>query len=215
MDKMTQNNSPSLIELERMAVLRSSPTTLKQSLKKWKNLVKISGDFLKYKAVKTVLDFKNRAPKILKYPNSKLDRVAKFVRPGDYTEEQLTKIFKKMYFALQNQKYGQKLGISAPQIGINLRMMIVNGTPMVNPSWSPANQKEQTVEGCYSHGMNDIYRVERDKYGWASWDTLRGEHVKYKIKGNYAIAFQHCLDHLNGRCSHITGRLMTKEEKGL
>lgn len=98
-----------------------------------------------------------------------------------------------------------RLGITAPQVGINKRFFIMMGKAMVNPEWKETKApKNEVIEGCYSVGK-ERYKVMRAPYGWAKWQDSNGNWHEEKLKGLEAIVFQHELDHLNGLCCIDTG----------
>lgn len=209
-EKQVLNNLSSSNELEPMVELQSSPSPwmmwLKRFTKRIYNYLILTKHFILYKLGLKILNFRNRPPKILKYPHKKLSKVSESIDFTKTKEKDLVKIFRKMYSALMSQKYGMRLGIAAPQIGINKRIIIVCGMPMVNPEWKPVNApKERVKEGCYSLDTNKIYMVERAKYGWAHWQNLKGEQIEMRIKGLQAIVLQHELNHLSGLCCNTIG----------
>ena len=117
-----------------------------------------------------------------------------------------TAIVRKMGAALAKQTYGDKLGIAAPQIGINLRIMIVRGNVMFNPQWTPSKAPlEDITEGCYSVPKK-VFSVPRAKYGWAKWTNIEGKPFADKLNGIPAIVFQHELSHLDGKCCPDLGK---------
>ena len=107
--------------------------------------------------------------------------------------------------ALQATKWGMKLGIAAPQIGLNQRVVIVRGNVMFNPTWEPVKAPPETItEGCYSL-PNKTFKVSRAKYGWAKWTNINGRPMEDKLNGLPAIVFQHEVDHLDGKCCADVG----------
>ena len=143
--------------------------------------------------------------KILVYPDSRLKRIAEPVDFDKIPFEKRVKIIRKLGAALAKQTWGQKLGIAAPQIGINLRVMVVRGNVMFNPKWQPTKAPpELNTEGCYSVPYR-LFRVERAKYGWAKWTDVNGNPFEDKLSGMPAIVFQHELDHLDGKCCADVG----------
>lgn len=137
---------------------------------------------------------------ILTHPHETLSRVAD---PVDFDKEsfdELKAITNRMASTLMDVKYGGKLGIAAPQIGISKRIMLVRGAVMINPEWKPSRAPLKTiVEGCYSV-PHRRFKVERAEYGWAKWYNLEGKMHEAKLKGMEAIVFQHELSHLDGQC---------------
>lgn len=148
-------------------------------------------------------------PKILFYPDPQLKRIAE---PVDFTLmnlENRTKIVRKMAAALSKTTYGMRLGLAAPQIGVNLRIVIVQGNVLFNPVFTPSrNQFKEVTEGCYSV-KDKIFRVTRAKYGWVKWTTINGIPAQAKVKGIDAIVLQHELDHLDGKCCPDVGTEIT------
>lgn len=148
---------------------------------------------------------RNKPPKILAYPDERLKRVSAEVDFSKETKEELTEIVRQMGLALRSVGWGQRLGIAAPQIGINKRIMVVQGAVMINPTWTPSKAPgEDMIEGCYSV-PGKLYRVPRAKYGWAKWRSIEGQEREFKLNGKDAIIFQHELDHLDGKCCPDVG----------
>lgn len=172
---------------------------------RWIDLPRAVTLWLFYKAVKTIIGWRNRPQKILLYPDKRLTRIAEPVDFQKTTRKQRVKIVRKMGASLARQQFGERLGIAAPQIGINLRVIIIRGNVMFNPEWRPVkNQTEYMIESCYS-SPKKLYRVQRAKYGWAKWTNIDGKPFESKLKGIPAVVFQHELDHLNGVCCDSIG----------
>jgi peptide deformylase len=146
-----------------------------------------------------LLKLRNQPVGIIIYPDKRLKRVAEIVDFDKMNRKQRLKVVRKMSIALGRQTYGSHLGISAPQIGINLRVMVIRGNVMFNPEWKSSVAKNLGVEGCYSI-PGKIYKVWRPEYGWAKWTNIDGKPFEDKLRGIPAIIFQHKLDHLNGVC---------------
>lgn len=143
---------------------------------------------------------REKAMKIIQYPNPILSRVCDHVDFNSMILSERTKLSTKLCSTLLEQVKGQRLGLAAPQIGINLRVFVFNGKVAFNPDWNPVKVGSVMMqEGCYSV-PNQIYVVERAKYGWAKWYDQYGEFHEKKLTGIDAIIFQHELDHLNGKC---------------
>jgi peptide deformylase len=100
------------------------------------------------------------------------------------------------------------VGLAAPQVGINKRLMVFNedGDPMskgkemvlVNPVITAKSNKSVTAEeGCLS--FPNIYGdVRRAQWIAVDYQQLDGATVKNKyFEGNNAIIFQHEYDHLD------------------
>ena len=176
-------------------------TRLTMLLKKWKQRIKIIWMYFRLKWIYYPLGrFKNRRRKILMYPSKKLFKPS--VPITDFSGEGIAKLERLvtvMISTLQKQDWGQKLGIAAPQIGVNKRVFIALGHVFVNPEFTPTKAPPETItEGCYSLGKR-LFKVPRAKYGWAKWQDTRGNGFEEKISGLKAIVFQHELNHLNGK----------------
>ncbi|AJP48621.1 peptide deformylase [Rugosibacter aromaticivorans] len=103
-------------------------------------------------------------------------------------------------------------GIAAPQIGVNLRVVIFGGQPsprypeasnipdtvLINPELTPrSNEEEGGWEGCLSvPGLRGI--VPRWKYLHYSGYTERGHFFEREVDGFHARVVQHEVDHLDG-----------------
>lgn len=114
----------------------------------------------------------------------------------------LHQLIKTLYYTLQAQQYGMKLGMAAPQIGVRQRVFITHDRVYVNPSFQPSKAPlEQSIEGCYSccEKENETYLVHRAPYGWMKWQDTKGGWHEEKVNGKRAIIFQHELGHLDGK----------------
>lgn len=98
------------------------------------------------------------------------------------------------------------VGLAAPQVGVSLRMAIVdfdpeNGDPrvLINPVITKRmGRKELGDEGCLSFpGLRS--RVKRNPGVVCEAQNLDGEIVEYQAEGLSARAVQHELDHLDGQ----------------
>jgi len=94
------------------------------------------------------------------------------------------------------------VGLAAPQIGKNIRLIVVNTKDgpidMVNPvfikkSWS----KEWGEEGCLSV-PNTFGKVRRHKKITCTYLDGNGQKKKIEAKGFFARIIQHEIDHLDG-----------------
>lgn len=95
------------------------------------------------------------------------------------------------------------LGLSAVQIGVPLRVMIVKDGErwivMVNPSLARTlNRFETKREGCLSIPMHKWGDVARPAKCDAVWFDMDGIEHRATLTGQTARIFQHELDHLNG-----------------
>lgn len=94
------------------------------------------------------------------------------------------------------------IGLAAPQIGLNLRAVVINTKEgiifMVNPRISRKSLiKEWGEEGCLS--VPRIYgQVKRHKSVTCMYSSLDKKEMKIKAEGLLARVIQHELDHLDG-----------------
>lgn len=139
--------------------------------------------------------------KILKYPHPKLrGENAKIEAFDDQLINTAAEMLLVMYAA-------DGIGLAAPQVGINKRLMVFNekGEPdeeeyemiLVNPEIVETSEsKTLGEEGCLSfpliHGQ-----VERHDWVTVDYQTLSGDRVRTKFEGRPAIIFQHEYDHLD------------------
>ncbi len=161
---------------------------------------------------------------ILTVPN---DILNKPTRPVTDFDENLRKTVRKMEEILKNQRDPEGVGLSANQIGLNLRLAVVRLNPeesdsaphflaIANPkivSQSPTEQGE--YEACLSV-PNQYGMVERASAITIQFQGLKGETLTIKAAGFLARIFQHEIDHLNGKLisEKIQGKLYTEEELG-
>lgn len=207
-----QNKLISSNEYQKTWASASWRTRLMMSLVKWASLPKAIFLWARYRIMKKLLDFRNKPMKILIHPDSRLKRIAEPVDFQTTSIEERTDVVRKMGVALNSQKWGQRLGIAAPQIGMNKRVVIVRGNVMFNPEWNPSKAPSDTItEGCYSL-PGKTFKVKRAPYGWAKWTNIEGKPFEDKLSGLPAIVFQHEFDHLNGKCCADVGEENTVEE---
>jgi len=156
--------------------------------------------------------------RIVMYPHPSLRAENSEVALPD-EQDSITKLSKEM---LKIMYAAQGVGLAAPQIGVNKRLMVYNPTGdskkwmeetvLVNPNiveYSSAEDKE--IEGCLSFPEMQG-EVIRSKWIKVEAMTPKGRKIKKKYKGWEARIFQHEYDHLDGTV--YTDRLSdeTKEE---
>jgi len=201
-----QSNSPSLKKSDTIKVSLSWHTRLMMWLKGLKNLparlhIRLAQKFLKKR---------NMPDKILQHPDKRLARIAEPIDFNKTTREDRDKLAARMIRSLVATGYGDRLGIAAPQIGINKRVIIVKGMVMFNPEWQPSKAPKNLItEGCYSVS-GKLYKVERAPYGWAKWVDIDGVEKSQKFIGTDAVVFQHEVDHLDGKCCVDVGKEIPK-----
>jgi peptide deformylase len=152
--------------------------------------------------------------RVLKYPHPLLRAANSDVEKFDYDLKQLTKrMFKLMYAS-------SGVGLAAPQVGINQRLMVVNweGDPgrskselvLCNPRIvERSDQTEIEMEGCLSFpGFTaDVARADAIVVEFL---TVKGKPRRLELSGWEARVFQHEYDHLDGKL-YATDRLSEEE----
>jgi len=98
------------------------------------------------------------------------------------------------------------VGLAAPQVGVPLRLFVVDITlghdprgliTLVNPEWVSREGLQREEEGCLSvPGFNAA--VPRPQRAAVKGLDLEGHERTYEGEGLLARAFQHEMDHLDG-----------------
>ncbi|MBU1105442.1 MAG: peptide deformylase [Candidatus Riflebacteria bacterium] len=102
-------------------------------------------------------------------------------------------------FETMNEAKG--VGLAAPQVGVNVRLAIIdigeNPLVLINPRIIKSTGKETCDEGCLSFpGLTE--KVERAKKVAAEATDIDGSRYQIEAEGLLARAIQHELDHLDG-----------------
>ncbi len=136
---------------------------------------------------------------ITKIPEPILREMRGVIDFKEYPLEKLAEIAKMMTAAMRK---ANGIGIAAPQVGLPLRMAIIDSRPeplvLINPIITKYSlRKEDGEEGCLSvpghyDGLKRAREVEVEMY------DLSGEKIKFVAKGFFARVCQHEIDHLNG-----------------
>jgi peptide deformylase len=145
--------------------------------------------------------------RIIFYPDPRLKKVSAPVAAFD---ENLKTLAARM-FELMRANRG--VGLAAPQVGVNLRMFVMNATGepeddrvYVNPILSEAAGSEEDEEGCLS--LPGIHvDVDRSKTMRIQAHDLDGNPIDQVETGYLARIWQHEFDHLNG--TMLTDRMGT------
>ena len=136
---------------------------------------------------------------VIKKGNEHLRRVAKPVAVSDIASKPVQKLIVDM---IETMKKENGVGIAAPQVDVNERVIIVEreGVPMaiVNPQLSALSfAKVESEEGCLSvPGVWGIVKRHRS-LAWKGYDD-KGKEIGGRATGFFAIVLQHEVDHLNG-----------------
>lgn len=138
--------------------------------------------------------------KIVKYGDPILEKPTMPVKKFDSELEQLAEdMFASMYAA-------QGVGLAAPQIGLNLRIAVVDVTVgknpeakiiLANPEITHAEGEVREEEGCLSVPGFRGY-VIRPQFVTVRAQNAKGEPFEMRGENLLARAFCHEIDHLNG-----------------
>ena len=138
---------------------------------------------------------------ILQFPNPKLKLRSKEMDWLNGVENQIRDLEDTF------RAYSGCIGLAAPQIGIEERIIVVDVTPsrsdtylMINPVVIKESQQMQRVEdGCMSVGFGREYQVSRrPKSITVSWFDQMYAKRKQKFTGLIAACIHHEIDHLDG-----------------
>ena len=136
--------------------------------------------------------------KVILYPDPRLKKVSKEVEAFD---ENLRALTDRMFLLMREHR---GVGLAAPQVGVNLRVFVMNATGQpeddrvyVNPILTEAAGEEEAEEGCLSLPKLNV-NVWRAKKMRMDAHRVTGEAVQEEATGYLARIWQHEYDHLNG-----------------
>jgi peptide deformylase len=154
------------------------------------------------------LKYHNRPMKLLKYPHRTLQTPTEPITKFD---KSLIDIIMKLHNTLSVQDWGDRLGMAAPQIGINKQVFLAMGRVFINPTIEQPKYKpqERIIESCYSVPGRS-FKTMRYRTITANWVDHHGNLHSEKFSGDMAIVFQHEYDHLQGKCCVDIGEEIVK-----
>jgi peptide deformylase len=144
--------------------------------------------------------------RVLKYPHPALRAPNAEVTKEDIESGEIAKVAKEMLMVMYA---ANGVGLAAPQVGVNKRLMVYNPTGdskkwldetiLINPKIVEFGEgKDVEIEGCLSFPkMNGD--VERSKVIKVEAMSIKGKKMKKKFRGWEARIFQHEYDHLDGK----------------
>ena len=159
---------------------------------------------------------------VLKYGAPELKKVSTQVEEFGIDLEKLVDDLKQTMYAEKG------VGLAAPQIGVNLRVIVADVTTageegellsLVNPEIVDSQGKEKAEEGCLSiPGFTAM--VERPSHMGIRAQELWGEPVERDAEGLLARVIAHEIDHLDGilyldRISRLKRDLIKRKIKKL
>lgn len=123
--------------------------------------------------------------------------------PVEKFDEELSKLIADMF---ESMYAAQGIGLAAPQIGIGLRLAVIDVTSgknpeakivCANPQITHTEGEQREEEGCLSlPGFRG--NVLRPQYVTLRAQNASGEEFEMRSEGLLARAFCHEIDHLNG-----------------
>lgn len=139
--------------------------------------------------------------KIIYLPDPRLrkrsDEISRF-------DDSLTTLINDM---LETMYEGNGVGLAAPQVGINLRLSVIDVVGekkpddqivMINPEIIERRGTEKSREGCLS--VPGVYEfVERSEWIKLKALNAKGESYELEADGLLAVCIQHEIDHLDGK----------------
>lgn len=140
--------------------------------------------------------------------------------------EKVTENIKRLALAMERtmlEKDG--VGLAAPQVGENIRLIVVNTKDgpihLINPKITKKSwRKELGEEGCLS--VPDFYgQVKRHKKIQAVYYDKKHVKIKIKAEGLLARVIQHEIDHLDGILfidylpAHETAEALSEKKRNL
>lgn len=136
-----------------------------------------------------VLEIKKAGDKVLK----------EICQPVDKIDRKIKQIIDDMAETMYDAKNG--VGLAAPQVGIPLRLVVIDVgdglLELINPVIVKGEGAVLDTEGCLS--VPDIFgEVERYSKVTVEFMNRRGKTQQMTGEGLLARAFQHELDHLDG-----------------
>lgn len=114
---------------------------------------------------------------------------------------------------LKFMRRNQGIGLAAPQVGLPLRMFVIEIDGRNRACWNPrivsqSQQSSQYLEGCLSF-PGEYCNITRPTEIEVEYQNCRGDVRRETLTGLWARCFQHELDHLDG----ITMKQREKEYK--
>ena len=136
------------------------------------------------------------------FPDPVLRKPAQSVKVFDSA---LLKVIRSLENTMKAQTSG--IGIAAPQVGISLKIALVDVSArvpgakpriLINPQILELREEKISREGCMS--LPD-YLANIKRYHWirALWQDETGKAWEETLTGIEAVCFQHEVDHLNGK----------------
>ncbi len=136
--------------------------------------------------------------KIILYPDPRLFKMS---NPVEKFDQALKDLAARMFLLMRENR---GVGLAAPQVGLNIRMFVMNSTGepqddrvYVNPQLSDPAGSDEAEEGCLSLPKINAQILRSESILMKARD-LEGKPFEQIEKGYVARIWQHEVDHLNG-----------------
>jgi peptide deformylase len=136
--------------------------------------------------------------RIILYPDPRLRQVSK---PVEHFDDDLRRLVERMFELMRDDR---GVGLAAAQVGINLRVFVINPTgkpeddrTYVNPQLTDAAGDDEADEGCLSLPKITVNVVRSRKLRIKALDVT-GKPFEEEADGYVARIWQHETDHLDG-----------------
>lgn len=138
------------------------------------------------------------APLIVLDPHPALRQKCAHVRPEDDVRSIVAQLNAALAVSKANGRPG--IGLAAPQIGLPVRVFVLNGYgAFVNPRLLKTSSEQRVaLEGCLSLPAAQVVPVSRPKWAKITAADETGRTRTLKLHGTDARAALHELDHLEG-----------------
>jgi peptide deformylase len=137
---------------------------------------------------------------VVTYPQARLRKKSEMVRN---VGQEIKKLIRDMKETMYDS---QGIGLAAPQVGVNRRVIVVDVTPyepdqkpfaLINPEIVSDEGEVDSTEGCLSvPGL--LETIKRKEKVTVRGVNEEGEEMEIEATGMLAICLQHEIDHLNG-----------------
>jgi len=137
--------------------------------------------------------------KIITHPDPRLRKMSTEINPKELTTKEFKKLIADMKLTMI-EKDG--VGLAAPQIGHNIRLITINTEEgpicLVNPKITKRSWARETCEeGCLSL-PNIFHKISRHKKINCKFTTELNKQATIEAEGLIARGLQHEIDHLDG-----------------
>lgn len=138
---------------------------------------------------------------VVTYPEATLRKKSEALREVSEQIKDLIMDMKETMYASQG------IGLAAPQVGVNQRVIVVDVTPyqpdqkpfaLINPQIVSGEGEVDSTEGCLSV-PGFLETIKRKEKVTVRGVNEQGEEVEIEATGMLAICLQHEIDHLNGK----------------